>query len=105
MLLGGLALGRASCANQRRIVAHDVPAESPTVTPRDSRQGYEEPAAWVPAKQLAGASRGQIRLITFPIPLANGPAHLSTTPRWCGCRDPAFSHLTELQAHDHVERV
>jgi hypothetical protein len=47
MLLGGLALGRASCANQRRIVAHDVPAESPTVTPRDSRQGYEEPAAWV----------------------------------------------------------
>ena len=48
MLLGGLALGRASCANQRRIVAHDVPAESPTVTPRDSRQGYEEPAAWVP---------------------------------------------------------
>jgi hypothetical protein len=50
MLLGGLALGLAGCANQSPLVAYDVPAESPTVTPRDSRQGYEEPAAWVPAK-------------------------------------------------------
>jgi hypothetical protein len=46
MLLSGLALGLASCANQGPIVAYDVPA----VTPHDSRQGYEEPAAWVPAK-------------------------------------------------------
>ncbi|PYL75502.1 MAG: hypothetical protein DMF27_11830 [Verrucomicrobia bacterium] len=50
MLLGGLALGLASCANQGPLVAYNVPAEGPTVTPRDSRQGYEEPAAWVPAK-------------------------------------------------------
>ncbi len=50
MLLGGLAFGLASCANQGPLVAYDVPAEGPTVTPRDSRQGYEEPAAWVPAK-------------------------------------------------------
>ena len=50
MLLGGLVLGLASCANQGPLVAYDVPAEGPTATPRDSRQGYEEPAAWVPAK-------------------------------------------------------
>ena len=50
MLLGGLVLGLASCANQGPLVAYDVPVEGPTATPRDSRQGYEEPAAWVPAK-------------------------------------------------------
>src|SRR5438874_5012657 len=37
MLLGGLALGLASCANQGPLVAYNVPAEGPTVTPRDSR--------------------------------------------------------------------
>jgi len=50
MLLGGLAFGLASCANQGPLVAYDVPAEGPTVTLRDSWQGYEEPAAWVSAK-------------------------------------------------------
>ena len=50
VLLSGLALGLASCANQGPIVAYDVPAERPTVTPQGGRQGYEEPAAWVPAK-------------------------------------------------------
>src|SRR5438270_439124 len=38
---------------------------------------------------------GQVSPITFPIPLANAQAHPSTTPRWCGCHDRAFSHLTE----------
>ena len=37
MLLGGIALGLSGCANQ-----------GPTA--QDNRQGYEEPAAWVPAK-------------------------------------------------------
>jgi len=50
MLLGGLAFGLARCANQGPLVAYDVPAEGPTVNPRDSWQGYEEPAAWVSAK-------------------------------------------------------
>jgi hypothetical protein len=50
VLLGGLALGLAGCANQGPVVADDVPAGDPAVTPHDSRQGYEEPAAWVPTK-------------------------------------------------------
>ena len=49
-LLGGLARGLASCANQGPIVAYDVPAEGPTVNSQDGRQGYEEPASWVPVK-------------------------------------------------------
>lgn len=49
MLLSGVAFGLASCANHGPIIASDVPAERPAVT-HDSRQGYEEPAAWVPAK-------------------------------------------------------
>jgi hypothetical protein len=50
MLLGGIALGLSGCANQGPIVAYNVPAEGPAVTAQDNRQGYEEPAAWVPTK-------------------------------------------------------
>src|SRR5882724_7413342 len=81
------------------------------ITPNFNLRSIPEMASYLrteefpAAKELAAASHGQISPITFPIPLANGRAHLSTTPRWCGCRDRAFSHSTELPARDHVERV
>jgi uncharacterized protein YceK len=50
VLLGGIALGLSGCANQGPIVAHDVPTEGAAVTAQANRQGYEEPAAWVPTK-------------------------------------------------------
>jgi hypothetical protein len=50
MLLGGIALGLSGCANRGPIVAYDVPVGGPGVTAQNNRQGYEEPAAWVPAK-------------------------------------------------------
>jgi hypothetical protein len=49
MLVGGIVLGLSGCANQGPIVAY-VPAEGLAVTAQDNRQGYEEPAAWVPTK-------------------------------------------------------
>jgi hypothetical protein len=57
-----------------------------------------------PGKVTRGAQT-KLAAITFPIPLANGRVHLSTTPRWCGCHDRAFSHLAELPARGRVERV